>query len=272
MGAPAPLGPRHQKVVRVRRLLAQRSARRSDRAFVVEGETLVLEALAAGLALEALFVDSDADPVPPVVARVAAAGYRVHTLERGVLERVSDTVSPQPVLAVVPCCDVSLDRTRGVPLVVVCVDVRDPGNAGNIARGAEAAGAGAIVFCAGSVDPFNPKTVRSSAGSLFHVPIVSGGDPADVLERLGEWGYQRLGTVAGGGEPYHDVDFSGPTAVVVGNEAHGLPMAVDACLDRRVTIPMVGRAESLNVSMASALICFEALRQRAAAPELATRP
>ncbi|HWH35105.1 MAG TPA: RNA methyltransferase [Acidimicrobiales bacterium] len=262
MGAPSPLGARHQKVTRLRRLLGQRSTRLREGAFAIEGETLVAEALDAGLALEAVFVAAGCVPLPAVAARAAERGYRVHTLAAGVLERISSTVHPQPVVAVAPSCDVALERVAGSSPVVVCVDVRDPGNAGNIARGAEAAGAGAIVFCAGSVDPFNPKTVRSSAGSLFHVPVVSGGDPVEVLEHMGAWGYERLGTVASGGEPYDEVSFAGPTAVVVGNEAHGLPPAIGDLLDRHVTIPMAGRTESLNVSMASALICFEALRQR----------
>lgn len=267
MGAPSQLGARHQKVSRLRRLLARRSTRRDERAFVIEGETLVGEALDAGLAIEAVFVAAGSDPLPMVAARAARSGHRVHTLAPGVLERVAGTVSPQPVLAIAAACDVGLDAVEGAQLVVVCTDVRDPGNAGNIARSAEAAGAGAIVFCTGSVDPFNPKTVRSSAGSLFHVPVVSGGDPVEVLERMGGWGYRRLGTVADGGTPYDQVDFDDKVAVVVGNEAHGLPPELHDHLDQRVTIPMAGRAESLNVSMAAALICFEALRQhRRAAP------
>lgn len=266
MSAPSPLGARHQKVARLRRLLARRSTRRDERAFVIEGETLVADALDAGLALEAVYVVAGSGPLPAVAGRMAASGRRVHTLAPGVLERISGTVSPQPVVAIASACDVPLEAVADARLVLVCAEVRDPGNAGNIARSAEAAGAGAIVFCTGSVDPFNPKTVRSSAGALFHVPIVSGGDPVEVLERMGGWGYRRLGTVASGGDPYDEIDYTPRTAVVFGNEAHGLALELDHHLDQRVTIPMAGRAESLNVSMAAALICFEALRQRRRAP------
>ena len=272
MGAPSPLGARHQKVTRLRRLLARRSTRRDERAFVIEGETLVAEALAAGLAVEAVFVAAQPGPPPAVVALAAEAGHRVHVLAPGVLERVAGTVSPQPVLAIAGACDVPLEAVDDARVVVVCAEVRDPGNAGNIARSAEASGAGAIVFCTGSVDPFNPKTVRSSAGSLFHVPVVSGGDPVEVLERMGGWGYRRLGTIASGGDPYDEIDFADKIAVVVGNEAHGLPPALDPQIDQRVTIPMAGRAESLNVSMAAGLICFEALRQRRRASRATSTP
>ena len=266
MGAPSPLGARHQKVARLRRLLARRSTRRDERAFVIEGATLVADALDAGLALEAVYVAAGPEPLPPVVTRVATAGRRVHTLAPGVLERISGTVNPQPVLAVAATCDVPLETVADAALVLVCAEVRDPGNAGNIARSAEAAGAGAIVFCAGSVDPFNPKTVRSSAGALFHVPIVSGGDPVEVLERMGAWGHRRLGTVARGGDAYDEIDYAPRTAMVLGNEAHGLAPALAHHIDQWVTIPMAGRAESLNVSMVAGLLCFEALRQRRRAP------
>ena len=129
-------------------------------------------------------------------------------------------------------------------------------------RSAEAAGAGGVVCCEGSVDVFNPKTVRASAGAIFHVPVVCGGDPAEVLDRLGQWGLRRLGTTPHGGVDYTVADLSGPVALVLGNEAHGLPPGLSDNLDGLVTIPMAGRAESLNVGMATAVLCFEAGRQR----------
>lgn len=185
---------------------------------------------------------------------------RVHTLQAGLIERVSDTVTPQPLLAIAPWIDVPLDTVRAADFLVVCVDVRDPGNAGTVLRSAEAAGASAVVFCDGSVDVFNPKTVRASAGSLFHVPVVNGGPVDDVLATLGTWGVRRLGTVAHGGAAYDEVDLRSPVALVLGNEANGLPE--DVVLDERVTIPMAGRGESLNVGMAAAVLAFEVARQR----------
>jgi TrmH family RNA methyltransferase len=159
--------------------------------------------------------------------------------------------------------DTDADSDRA--LIVVCVDVRDPGNAGTILRSAEAAGATGVVCCDGSVDVFNPKTVRSSAGALFRVPVVAGGDAAEVLAELGRWGLTRLAAVARGGVTYTDADLTGAVALVLGNEAHGLPGAIEESLDGRLTIPMAGRAESLNAGMAGAVLCFEAARQRAAA-------
>lgn len=118
--------------------------------------------------------------------------------------------------------------------------------------------------CDGSADVFNPKTVRASAGSLFHVPVVAGGDAVEVLRQMGDWGLRRRATVAHGGVPYDAVDLTVPTALVLGNEAHGLPRKVADAVDDAVTIPIAGRSESLNVGMAAAVLCFEAARQRRA--------
>jgi TrmH family RNA methyltransferase len=121
-----------------------------------------------------------------------------------------------------------------------------------------------VVLCDGSVEAFNPKTVRASAGSLFHVPVVQGGVAGEVLDRLGAAGLRRLGAVATGGEAHTATDLTAPVALVLGNEASGLPPGVEGHLDGRVTVPLVGRSESLNVGMAAAVLCFEVARQRAA--------
>jgi len=273
VAGPGALGARHQRVERLRRLIRRHSVRTSERAFVLEGAKLLAEALDAGVVLEAVFVDHRATSHEPLLQRARDAGARIHALEPGVLERVAGTVTPQPVMAVAGWTDVPLEAVFAADLIVVCVDVRDPGNAGTVLRSAEAAGAGAVVFCDGSVDVFNPKTVRASAGSLFHVPVVASGAPAEVLGRLGAAGLRRYATVARGGTPYDVADLSSRVAIVLGNEAHGLPAGLDEVIDGGLTVPMAGRAESLNVGIAAAVICFESLRQRrgaAAAAEVST--
>lgn len=228
---------------------------------MAEGTELVRTALAAGAVPEALYLDSAHGPAEAALAAVAVAqGVRVFELAPGVLGKVADTVTPQPVLATFGLLDRPLADLGPARLVVVLVDVRDPGNAGTVLRSADAAGADGVVCCGGTVDPYNPKTVRSSAGSLFHVPLVVEADTAAVLERLAALGLRRRGTVAHGGTDYASVDWRQPSALVLGNEAAGL--APGLALDELVQIPMAGRAESLNVGMACAVICFEALRQR----------
>jgi TrmH family RNA methyltransferase len=253
-------------------LVSRRSAREAERAFVAEGINVVAEALHSGAPVEAIFVDERAaagalegGELDQLLAAAATAGVHAFRLVSGVLDRVTSTVTPQPVLAVVRYVDVPLAALERATFLVVGVDLRDPGNAGTVLRSAEGAGAGGVVCCDGSVDLFNPKAVRASAGSIFLVPVVLGGEPVAVLETIGGWGIRRLGAVARGGKDYTTVDLRGPVAFVVGNEAHGLPPAVDAVLDDRVTVPMSGRSESLNVGMATTVLCFEAARQRRAA-------
>jgi TrmH family RNA methyltransferase len=256
-------------VQRLRRLASRRSARHAEHCFVVEGVKVVREALAAGAGVESVYVDragfAPGGPWQQVLEEAYAAGTRVFDLAPGVLARVADTVTPQPIMAVVDQMDVALSElapTAEAALVVVCVDIRDPGNAGTILRSAEAAGATGVVCCDGSVDVFNPKTVRASAGALFRVPVVAGGDAGEVLAQLGAWGLRRLAAVAHGGRAYTEADLTAPLALVLGNEAHGLPDTVGPEIDGALTIPMAGRAESLNAGMAAAVLCFEAARQR----------
>jgi TrmH family RNA methyltransferase len=251
-------------VRRLRRLVQKRSARWRDRVFVAEGLELVRSALEAAARVESLYLGAGAaaDPFVAAIATAAQrAGARVFELAPGVLERVADTVTPQPVLAVLPMVDVALDEVAPSDLVVVCVGLRDPGNAGTVMRSADAAGAGAVVWCGDSVDPYNPKTVRSSAGSLFHLPLVAS-PGTEALEVLGALGYRRLAAAVGVGVDYATVDWRRPTAIVLGNEASGLDPDLVASLDGAVAIPMEGRAESLNVGVAGAVLCFESLRQR----------
>jgi RNA methyltransferase, TrmH family len=238
--------------------LGRRSARQDERAFVIEGPKLLDEAVRAKAPIQAVYVAADADYAPP------EADAPVHRLDAGVIERIADAVTPQPVLAVVEFVDVPLDALRTADFLVVCVDLRDPGNAGTVMRSAEAAGVDGLLFCGGSVDVYNPKTVRASAGSLFHVPVVVGGDAVAVLEQIADWGLARMGTAAHGGTDYTAADLTRPTALVLGNEANGLPAEAAAALDGTLTIPMVGRSESLNVGMAAAVLSFEVARQRRA--------
>jgi len=252
-------------VQRLRRLLRRRSVRRSEGAFVVEGTKLLAGALAAGAVVESVFVEAGARGQPAVEDVVRAAldrGARVFDLGAGVIERVADTVTPQPVLAVVAMPQATLEEVSGAGFVVVCVDVRDPGNAGAIVRVADAAGADAVVCCDGTVDAFNPKTVRASAGSVLHVPVVSAGDAAPTLAALGEAGLRRVAALSSGGVPYTELDLPARVALVLGNESGGVPHGALDHVDVRVTIPMAGGVESLNVSTAAAVLCFDLARRR----------
>ncbi len=258
------LGARSAAVRRLRALLHDPRARQAEHAFVVEGPRALESALDRGAPLEAVFLGPNADVAfAALTARIAAMGIDIYLLKEGVLERLGSTVTPQPVLAVAPMPSRSHDVLTSDGLVLVGVALADPGNAGTLLRSAEASGAAAIVLSDGSVDAYNPKVVRASAGAIFGVPVLEGWSAVEALDVLGQQGRQRLAADARTGTHYDEVDFSIPTAVVLGNEAHGLSSDLDAHLDGRVTVPMHGPAESLNVAMAGVVLCFESARQRA---------
>jgi len=237
--------------------------------FVAEGAELLRTALRAGAAIESVYLAPEAEVDPATretCARALETGARLFTLAPGVLERVADTVTPQPVLTILPMVDqagVGEERDPAEePLIVVLVDVRDPGNAGTVLRTADASGVNAVIFSGESVDPYNPKTVRASAGSLFHVPFSVQADPVALAASFQAGGYRTLATVARDGDDYAALDWSVPTVLFLGNEAAGLGAEVRRAVGGAVAIQMDGRAESLNVGVACAVLCFEALRQR----------
>lgn len=259
---------------RLRRLIQKRSLRWSEGVCVLEGPDLVEAALENGAEFEALYVDSaeaTSPAVTAVVERASVAGVRIFGLDPGVLEKVADAKTPQPLLAAVrfPIIDVGSLPTDG--FVLVLHDLRDPGNVGTIIRSADAAGVAAVVLTGQSVDPFNPKTLRATAGSIFHVPIaVCSLDQA--LQHFTGGGARTFATVIRGGTPLRDVDLTKPTVVVIGNEADGLDdESIGRCASA-LSIPMVGRGESLNAGVAASLIAFEALRQRQDAVSPHSRP
>jgi TrmH family RNA methyltransferase len=248
------------KIQRLRRLLGRRSARQDDGAFGVEGPGLVAEAFTNGWEIEALFVAFGTVPESlGLPAELQRANIPTYHLDDKVIERVASTETPQPMVAVVRTRPRRLDDLSGATFVVVGDRINDPGNAGTMLRSAEAAGAEAVVLTTGSVDPYNPKVVRASAGALFAVPVVAD-VPLDAV--LAAPGRRSYGTTSRPARAYTDADFTAPTTLVVGNEARGLDPA--APVDEWVTIPHRGRAESLNVAMATTLLVFEVARQRAA--------
>jgi TrmH family RNA methyltransferase len=259
---PGHVSIRHPTIKRLRRLSGRRSARSAECAFVIDGPTLLRDALDVGVQLDE--VVAEARCPGDLLARAAEAGAMVRSVDDGVLARVTDTVTPQPVAAIARFADVppATAAAAAGPLALVLVGVRDPGNAGTLLRSAEAAGAGAVLFCNGSVDPYGPKCVRASAGSVFRIAVTRSGDAGEALACLASAGLTTLATVARGARSYDEVDLTDAVALVLGNEAHGLPGDVAARVERAVTIPMVGRTESLNVGMAGTILCFESLRQR----------
>ena len=231
---------------------------------MLEGPDLVESALASGAEFEALYVDAaqvDRRDIARLLEVAHASGVRIFSLEPGVIERVADAQTPQPVLASVRFDVPEVTSLEVSGLVVVVHDLRDPGNAGTIIRSADAAGVASVVFTGHSVDPFNPKTLRASAGSIFHLPVAVG-RIEETIQHFSRGGAQVVASVVSGGTSHRDVDFTKATVVVVGNEAQGLDAGTIALCDSSVTISIAGASESLNAGVAASLIAFEAMWQR----------
>lgn len=252
---------------RVKALAAVRRRRSRDRSevTVVEGREETLLALASGIAPRELWwcPDLGRDLGDDVRVRLVAAGTEIVRTSPAVFERIAYRESPDGWLAVVPALETSLERVvlGADPLVVVCEAVEKPGNLGAILRTADGAGVDAVLSADPRSDWGNPNVIRASKGTVFSVQVAEA-PTAQVLEWLRARGLAVVVATPDATELYTDVDLRGPVAVVVGTENEGVSTAWLAAADRRVRIPMRGRADSLNVATSAALVVYEAVRQR----------
>jgi TrmH family RNA methyltransferase len=253
--------------VKAARRLAKRAFRRRDRRFLAEGPQAVREALDLPGVLAELFTTAEAElRHAELIAQAEASGAPILRISREVMAELAQTVTPQGLLGVCAFVDVPLDAamTSPPPLITVLAHVRDPGNAGTVLRTADAAGSGLVVFTDASVDPYNGKCVRASAGSLFHVPIVVG-PRIDAL--VGALKAADLTILAADGAAERSLDsaiddglLSRPTAWLFGNEAWGLPAEILGLADGVVSVPIYGRAESLNLATAAGVCLYASAR------------
>ncbi len=259
-----PLTPRSGRVRQARRLTSRKQRRLQGR-FLAEGPHAVREALHAGAVLEVFGTAEAAERHGDLRALAAEGGARWTQAGDDVVAAVADTVTPQGVVAVcrVPVVGLEEVLTPTARLVVIGAEVGDAGNAGTLLRCADAAGADGAVLAAG-VDPYNPKAVRASAGSLFHLPVATGVHPHSAVAAARSAGLQVL---AADGSASTDLDgaerrglLARRTAWLLGNEAHGLPDDLRGLADERVAVPLYGRAESLNLATAAAVCLYASAR------------
>ncbi|WP_026424423.1 TrmH family RNA methyltransferase [Actinokineospora inagensis] len=260
-----PFTERTPRVVAARALTRRQGRDRAGR-FLAEGSQAVREALSFGVVHE-LFVTAAASARHPELVELAeGSGVLVSEVSDRAADGLSETVTPQGIVAV---CDL-VDRPVGTVLaerprlVAVLVGVSDPGNAGTVTRVADAAGAGAVLFAGDTVDPHNGKCVRASTGSVFHLPLARSRDVSGVLDSCRAAG---LRLVAADGHARLDLDdaldsgvLAEPTAWVFGSEAHGLPADVLSQVDDSVRVPLHGKAESLNLATAAAVCLYAGAR------------
>jgi TrmH family RNA methyltransferase len=257
----------HSPRLKAARRLNKRAFRQRERAFLAEGPQAVAEAFHCGAQVTDLFVTVPARTRHrDLVAAIAAAGIPVHVVSGEVMDELAQTVTPQGLLAVCGFVDVPLaEVARAAPaLVALLANVRDPGNAGTVLRTADAAGAHAVVFADASVDPYNGKCVRASAGSLFHLPVVAGSRLEEAVVTLREAGLRIVAADGRAGRSLDDPEvrarLAGPTAWMFGNEAWGLPPELVALADEPIAVPIYGRAESLNLAAAAAVCLYASAR------------
>jgi RNA methyltransferase, TrmH family len=247
--------------VRSVRALSRRAVREREGLFLAEGPQSVREALGhrPDLVQDLYFEAQEGSRHAELVEAARAAGLSTREVSHEVLAAMCDTQVPQGILVVCRSVDVDLDAVLDAHprLLVILTNVRDPGNAGTVIRGADAAGADAVLVSDSSVDISNPKVVRSSAGSLFHLPIVTGMSVSGLLSRVRGAGLALLAADGAGQSLLGDIDLAGPHAWVMGNEAWGLEPGVREACDTVVRVPIYGQAESLNLAMA-ATICLYA--------------
>ncbi|GAB6927177.1 RNA methyltransferase [Paenibacillus sp. JCM 10914] len=232
--------------------------------YVVEGIHLVQEALMSGADVECVAYDTERG-IPLELSQIPDTGQGTDWIgvSKEVISKVSDTSSPQQVFAVIrkETRDWQELILRENGLVMVLDGLQDPGNVGTIIRGADAIGAAGVVLGRGCADLYNPKTLRSTMGSLFHLPILEG-DLLDILPEARERGARLVTTLLEGERNCFEYDFRGTSWIIIGSEGRGVSPEVAALVDDAIRIPMPGQAESLNAAMAASVLMYEALRQR----------
>jgi TrmH family RNA methyltransferase len=250
--------------VRAARKLARPSSRaRAGGRFLLEGPEGIRSALEAGHVPETLLAtERAAAHHAGLVNRARRRGAQVSLVAEPVLSALAATTTPQGLVAVLPSVVRPLEALPASPrLVCVLAEVRDPGNLGTVLRAADAFGADAVVTTSGSVDPQSPKAARAAAGSLFHLPVVAGAPWPALATVLRGRGLRLVGADPHAAATLERAPLAEPVALVLGNEAHGLPVQVAADLDLAVRIPLTGRAESLNLAAAAAVLLYEATRR-----------
>jgi len=238
----------------VRNLLEKRKARRKEQRFVVEGPHLVEE---AGGLIDFVIYSEEL----PVVTKLRDKGIDCYKTSRKQFSEISEVETPQGILAVVREQQFGLRDVLG-GLVVFCIGVQDPGNLGTIIRTADAVAASGVILSRGTVDLYNAKVIRSTMGSLFHLPIVHVDDVPETIEYLKNKKIRIVATDIAAKKDYWEADLKSPSAILVGNEAAGLSGEIVKISDETVKVPMPGKAESLNVAMCTSIVLYEVLRQR----------
>ena len=250
-------------VVKAAAELKQKKYRTQNGLYLAEGLRTAEEAVAYKAVETLFYVATDDDRTMRLLEDAAMQNIKLVCVNENVMKKIADTETPQGIIAVCKMRQPKLETLlAGGKMLLVLDRVGDPGNIGTMLRTADAAGIGGLVLLKGCADIYAPKTVRSSMGSLFHIPVLSGVSEQEFVSAAKKAGYDLLVTCLDGADNLYKADLSGRIAFVMGNEAGGVSETLLGKADKRVYIPMAGRAESLNVAMAAGIVMFEALRRK----------
>ncbi len=254
----------NRRVKELRKLLRSSRYRDDTKTFAIEGRSLLEEAISTGNIPIDIFLDENVEGIEVEIENLNCESTKVWHVDGGTFKSIASTQNPQPILATMSMVDSEFAKILRLSprFLVVGVGISDPGNAGTIIRTAAAAGADGVVFSEGSVDIYNPKAVRSSAGSIFRIPIVRSVEMKDFLHHCQRTGVATLGLCGNGEIRYDAYDLNQPLALLVGNESHGLESQIRGELTAEISIPMESGIESLNAATALSIVSFELRRQR----------
>ena len=262
LSVPAITSRQHPIVKRFRAV-----ARGDDMAALVDGWHLIADAQRASIEFEMVAVaGAPPDREMSELMRRLERSARVVEVSTDVMDAISPVRSPSGVVALVARRPAMVGDTLAPhpALVIVAVDLQDPGNGGALVRAAEAGGVTGVIFCGASVDPWGWKPLRASMGSTFRLPVAREANPSSVVSALKHAGLRIAATMPRGGVPMHDAALDDGLAILVGGEGEGLPSSLVESADVKLSIPMSGAVESLNVAVATAVLVYEARRQRGA--------
>jgi TrmH family RNA methyltransferase len=263
---PKPITSKENSAVKYLRSLSDPKQRKREQAFPIEGIKMVEEALRSSTGVKMVVA------TPSLVQHHGKSILKLaekHStdilwISDKLMDTIAETKTPQPVMAVVQMMEHFENEllAHGSKLVVICHQLQDPGNLGTIIRTTEAVGAAGVAITPNTVDPYNTKTVRASMGSILRVPVVRITDISAFIKKCKQEGFQTIAMAPGGNTTHFDLVLTKPTAIIVGQEGTGLPQDILTDVDHHVRIPMAETIDSLNVATASAVILYEALRQR----------
>ncbi len=256
----------NKQVKHMKALLGSAKERTSSGCFAAEGWRMVSETppeRIRTLLLSEHFADSQILQESGLLDKVPAD--RVFEVSGRVFDAISDTKTPQGIMAEVQMENYTAEHLlKGEnALLIFLENLQDPGNLGTIVRTAECAGATGIIMSRGTADIYNPKVVRSTMGSLYRMPFAYAEDLPAVIREARQGGIRVYAAHLGASGAYTDMDYTGPSAFLIGNEGRGLTEETAAAADEKILIPMAGQAESLNAAVSTAILLYEAVRQRA---------